>query len=693
MSTIRAGVLLSLNNRLSGGLRRASGDVSSFATKAGSAFGRVNRAIGGVTGRLATLGGGLSLAVAAKGVIDMEARLVRLGTQASVGADKVAELRDRVYEVAQDNQIKVDPSQLLDAADAIIERTGDFQFVQDNLRNIGLAVQATGASGDAIGGLFAEFQKMGMSSQEAFQALDMLTLQGKAGAFTLENLAALGPRVINAYTASGRSGVEAVTEMGAALQVIRRGTGSSEQAATAFEAVMRSLTDPAKLKKLEEMQVDVHDASGSFRSIVDIMGDVVAKGGDLESLGVVFDAEAMRAFTAAIAEFKRTGGVESLGEFMQLNADGSTIVEDSARNAATMAANLTNVRTAFRKFAEDNLSEPIQKVADALNAATPEDFDRWASGAKKLALGLLAVKGIAVVGSAMSAVSSVVAARRGGKGRGVLGSMGAGMGGGAMPVYVTNWGGANSVLGGRGGTAGGAVMRHTGARGGTLAALKASARSGGVRGIVARKMFAPAVKVSTAAARSGALGGALRTAGKAAKVLGKGTVGIPLAMSAIEIAAIARNKQLDQDERTRRIGGAAGGAAGAIGGMALGAALGSVVPGIGTLIGGAIGLVGGALGAHLGRKGGEAFGEQINKARDIRAGSVTGQMSPYLAGYASRSLQLEQVKTAAPPPEVNLTTNVNIEESADGFNIETEVYRGGERIAAETGYQARSFVP
>ena len=210
---------------------------------------------------------------------------------------------------------------------------------------------------------------------------------------------------------------------------------------------------------------------------------------------------------------------------------------------------------------------------------------------------------------------------------------------------------------------------------------------------MARKMFPTAVKVSTAAARSGALGGALRTAGKAAKVLGKGNVAIPLAMSAIEIASIARNKQLDKDEKTRRIGGAAGGAAGAIGGMALGATLGSVVPGIGTLVGGAIGLGLGALGAHLGRKGGEAFGEQINKARDIRAGSVTGQMSPYFAGYASRSLQLEQVKTAAPPPEVNLTTNVSIEESADGFNIETEVYRGGERIAAETGYQARSFVP
>ena len=692
MSTIRTGVLLTLNNRFSGGLRQAAGDVSGFSAKAGTAFGHLNRTVGGLAGRFAALGGGFSLAVAAKGVIDMEAKMTRLGTQASMTAEEVKELQNRMFEVSMAPDIKVNPDELYDATSAIVEFSGNAQFAQENMETLGMAIQATGASGKDVGSTAAELEKLGMNSEEVRQIIEALVAQGKMGAFTFENFAKLGPRILNAYTATGRDAFSAVIEAGAAMQVVRRGTGSAEQAATAFEALMATLTDPKKIEQIHEMGVDIYDEMDGFRPITDIMNELITKGKDLRVLGLNFDREAMRALIAGLSEFNNTGGLSSFEKFMDVQADGSVLMEDSARNASTMAANLTNLRTAFRKFAEDNLSEPIQKVADALNAATPEDFDRWASGAKKLALGLIAVKGLAVVGSAVSAVNGVMAARRGGKGRGVLGSMGAGMGG-AMPVYVTNWGGASSVLGGRGGTAGGAVMRHTGAGGGTLAALKASARSGGVRGIVARKMFAPAVKVSAAAARSGALGGALRTAGKAAKVLGKGTVGIPLAMSAIEIASIARNRQLDKDERTRRIGGAAGGAAGAIGGMALGAALGSVVPVIGTAIGGAIGLVGGALGAHFGRKGGEAFGEQINKARDIRAGSVTGQMSPYFAGYASRSLQLEQVKTAAPPPEVNLTTNVSIEESADGFTIETEVYRGGERIAAETGYQARSFVP
>ena len=692
MSTIRTGVLLSLNNRFSGGLRQAAGDVSSFSAKAGTAFGHLNRTVGGLAGRFAALGGGFSLAVATKGVIDMEAKMTRLGTQASMTAEEVKDLQNRMFEVSMAPDIKVNYDELYDATSAIVEFSGNAQFAQENMETLGMAIQATGASGKDVGSTAAELEKLGMNSEEVRQIIEALVVQGKMGAFTFENFAKLGPRILNAYTATGRTAFSAVIEAGAAMQVVRRGTGSAEQAATAFEALMATLTDPKKIEQIHKMGVDIYDEMDGFRPITDIMNDLITKGKDLRVLGLNFDREAMRSLIAGLSEFNNTGGLSSFEKFMDVQGDGSALMEDSARNASTMAANLTNVRTAFRKFAEDNLSEPIQKVADALNAATPEDFDRWASGAKKLALGLIAVKGLAVVGSAVSAVSGIVAARRGGKGRGVLGSMGAGMGG-AMPVYVTNWGGAGSVLGGRGGTAGGAVMRHTGVRGGTLAALKASARSGGVRGIVARKMFAPAMKVSAAAARSGALGGALRTAGKAAKVLGKGTVGIPLAMSAIEIASIARNKQLDKDEKTRRIGGAAGGAAGAIGGMALGAALGSVIPVIGTLVGGAIGLVGGALGAHLGRKGGEAFGEQINKARDIRAGSVTGQMSPYLAGYASRSLQLEQVKTAAQPPEVNLTTNVKIEESADGFNIETEVYRGDERIAAETGYQARSFVP
>ena len=114
----------------------------------------------------------------------------------------------------------------------------------------------------------------------------------------MKDLAALGPRTIAAYTATGRSGAKALIEMGAALQVIRRGTGSSEQAATAFEAVMRNLTSPDKQQKLRSLGVSVRDSlTGEFRPITELMTEIVEKsGGSLETLGTIFDAEAVRAF-------------------------------------------------------------------------------------------------------------------------------------------------------------------------------------------------------------------------------------------------------------------------------------------------------------------------------------------------------------------------------------------------------------
>ena len=111
---------------------------------------------------------------------------------------------------------------------------------------------------------------------------------------------------------------------------------------------------------------------------------------------------------------------------------------------------------------------------------------------------------------------------------------------------------------------------------------------------------------------------------------------------------------------------------------------------------------GSAIGAWAGEWIGGRIGGAINNARDRRDAERTrqswaGQMPSYVAAeyYARQSGRIEQIKAANPPPapEVNLTTNVTIEESANGFEIQTEVYQGDRQIAAETGYQPRSMVP
>jgi len=412
--------------------------------------------------RYAGLITGATVAFAVRNVANLEERYTRLGINADISEEKVRALKNTIFDTAQADDISVDPGEILSAVEAIVEKTGDLKFAEDNIRNIGLAMQATGASGADIGDMLAEFQKQGvLTSSEVLNAIDILNEQGKSGAFTLQEMARLGPRVVTAYAAAGRTGVGALREMGAALQVIRMGTGSSEMAATAFEATMRTLADPKKIARLKELgNIDVFDpvalkaGKEQLRPINELMIDIIkASGGQQTKLAEIFDAQAMRAFNSAAAEFQRTGNVESLDKFMSVVGDGQTTLNDAKRGASTFNAALGQLNTSWQSFAEDNLSEPVRDLAGWLKSLD-KDTVRLAFNTAKWAVGIGAAL---IAGRKMfglyKGVSELVGSRRGG---GIAGSSG---GGGLaaslkpIPVFVVNspGGAAGNLSKGKGG--------------------------------------------------------------------------------------------------------------------------------------------------------------------------------------------------------------------------------------------------
>lgn len=426
---------------------------------------------------------------AAKQVADLEERLVRLAIQADVSDTAIARLKRQIFDLAQSGDVRVDPGQIIGALEEIVEKTGDLKFAETNIRNIGLAIQATDAAGKDIGAIMAEFQKMGIiDPKQVLEALDILTVQGKAGAFTLQNLASLGPRVVTAYTSMGRGGVDAIREMGAALQVIRQGTGSSEMAATAFEAVIRTLGDAKKVGMLQKGGIQVFDpqqlkqGKEILRPINELIVEIVKKtGGKKTLLSQVFDAEAIRAFNTAAGEFQRTGSIDSLDKFYKVQADGTVITRDAARAAGTANAAMTNLYTVWKKFADGNLAGPIKNLTETLDGLKPGTVERWLTMAKYAALvggGLiLARKGFNLYQAGRDILS-------GGKGTGTGKS---GLGTGApIPVYVVNkhlsmrpgegWGfpggqnapGAPGSKGGKVIGAAGKVAKYAGAAGAAL---------------------------------------------------------------------------------------------------------------------------------------------------------------------------------------------------------------------------------
>lgn len=479
---LRTSVVMDLRGNLERQARRYEGAMRSMATAGQRHMGRLQRAAGGVGNMLDSVGNrwtALATGVAGVGtvrnLVALEERFTRLGIAAGRSEEEMDALREKIFETARAPDIRVDPAQITGAIEAIVEKTGDLKFAEQNLRNIGLAISATGAQGGSIGEILAEFQKMDIKKPEAvMNAIDTLNQQGKSGAFTLAELAKLGPRVVTAYTALGRQGPRAIREMGAALQVIRQSAGNSESAATTFEAVLRTFQNAEKAAKITRLsgvqlfdQEALKEGREVLRPINELMVELVkAADGRASRMSKLFpDSEALRAFNSLMTEYNlNNGAIESMSQFFQVQGDGTATLEDSARAADTAGGALRNLSSAWQSFADSNLSEPIQAAADALNSLDQETVDRW----------------LKIAGIGAGSVAGLYALRSLGKlgvdlGRGAKSIWGSTTGGIAgelddnaerlddatgslkpVPVYVTNWGGM------RGGRSAGRTTRKGG---------------------------------------------------------------------------------------------------------------------------------------------------------------------------------------------------------------------------------------
>lgn len=536
--------------------------------------------------RYTALMSGAAGAGAVKYVGDLSERLAYMGIQADKSVEEMDALKKRVFEVAQAPDIRLDPAQLLDAIDVIVEKTGDLDFAMDNIRNMGLAIRATKADGKDVGAWVAQLgEKFNIKTPEGvLAAIDHSINAGKAGAFAFRDLATQGERLAAAYGAMGRSGPQAAMELDATIQMIRKGVGSSEQAATAFEALLRTFGDAEKLKKLKSVGIQVTDPNDPkrMRSVVDLYKEIVTKSkGDVAKLSMVFDAEAMRAFNAGVTEFKQTGGFASIDSFMGVAADGATIKADALRaNAGNINASMNALATASKQFADTNLAGPVAQLAEAIGKLQPEKlqstFKVLAWGAGALGAAIAVKKGVDAVRWTADTVRYI----RGGKG--VAGGVGAaglaaasgGLGAaGAMPVIVTNW-------------PGGALGAAAGAVGAGTTVISEASKAG---------------QAATAAAGSkGMLAGLAARGAGLAKAVGRrlgGAVTVGLG-SYDTIDAL-------MDGDNRRAAGAVGRTLGSLGGAVGGGALGTMIaPGLGTV-------AGGFAGSQAGGMGGEALAERL----------------------------------------------------------------------------------
>lgn len=526
--------------------------------------------------RYAALATGVAAASGINNVVKMDKSLRSLQITSGKTAAEMKEIQDQLLATSQASHIRIDYSELETGIAQVVEMTGDLDWALANRETLAMTVSASGASGEAVGAFMAELQKLGLTADQTQEAIARMLSQGKEGAFTLQNLAALGPRVISSYAVSGRRGTEMLKEMGAVLQMIRTTSGSADMAATSFEALMRSFSDSKITGALQKKGIQVFDpeelkkGNKVLRPINELMMEIVTKTkGDMSKISAVFtDSEASRAFNSFINEFKDTGKFDKANKFMNVSADPEGLIKDSIIMAESYASLLANLNNAWMEFATNEMGGPLEELAAGLRSLKQEDVQRWMEMGKTLFY----------VGA------GIIAARK---------AWQAGM---AVKTGVDWWRGAGKQKGGAGGSAGG------------------MGRMGAIPVYIVDGPMSTLSDATDADQKKRRKPKSPPSASRWSKVVPKG-VGVT---TAVVSAAMLVPTLLDDDtstaDKVQATSETVGGAAGAWAGAAAGAALGSFIPVIGTAIGG---LIGGALGYAGGEWLGGQAGEQITQSLDL----------------------------------------------------------------------------
>lgn len=361
------------SGRLASMLSAARSKFSSFAGSVNKGFGKigsgalassVGHAIGGIAQR------GLDFVVdQAVAVRDFEKTLVRFQIASGGTTEQMNTMRTAIRKISSETAVA--DSEILAGAQTYVDLTGDVAGAKDAMAAFARISQASGSSvADVATATAALTDAMKLDPRDVEAAFSGMIVQGKQGAVGLRDFAGLLSGLAPRFAKFGGSGLLGIGEMGAALQVIRKGFGDAAEAGTGFESLMGALTVNAK--KFEKAGVKIFDKDPktgvktmrNFTDIIDAIGQSKLMR-DPTALAKAFGRkEAMQAFDM----LNKNRGL--FGELTAAAEDHSAVQKDLATFMESSAGKLdqtwNNIKLAI---AEAMTPERIKAFVDGISAA------------------------------------------------------------------------------------------------------------------------------------------------------------------------------------------------------------------------------------------------------------------------------------------------------------------------------------
>ncbi|AZF09417.1 Phage protein [Pseudomonas sp. R2-37-08W] len=302
------------------------------------------------------------------------------------------------------------------------------------------------------------------------QALEAIAYQGQAGSFEAADMAKWFPELLANMGSLGITGMDAVTQLGAMLQVQMKSAGGADEAANNLKNWMGKIGSGDTVKAYAKagidykgsMQTGLQNGMSTLETSMSLaqkyiqatdpkraaaMAEATAK------ISKESDPEKAKAMMASLEESLRTGDLfadmqvkAALSAYMQNKALYSQLKNDSRDATGILDKNLSERREASsQKWAEmaQSMDDAMRSAGDALRPVT----DTVAQALTKVTKGITSlsdsapgvVTGIAAVGGGLVALKGLLSSFKIAKGllniaRGSLG----GKSGEVQKVFVTN---------------------------------------------------------------------------------------------------------------------------------------------------------------------------------------------------------------------------------------------------------------
>jgi TP901 family phage tail tape measure protein len=310
------------------------------------------------------------LAGMASDVLDYEKALTRLQITANSTPAAMREYSKTIE--ASSLNTGINRNEILSAGAAYVALTGDMETATNSTSTWAKIAAATGSTVSDIAQTAAAMsQQMHIGPKDMEATFSALAAQGKAGAIELKDLAGVMSQIAPMWaTFKGGTGLRGVQELGAALQVVKRGFGGDAgETVTGLQSMLVAITKNAGRFKAAGINVFDVDKNGkeSMKDVFSIV-DAISKSSLVKHPDLMEKAfgrvEAYRAY------LQLSQNKDLLDKFVSESQDAGLINRDFNTYMESSSAKIEKSWNAVKlAIASAFTPERIQVFADVLSLA------------------------------------------------------------------------------------------------------------------------------------------------------------------------------------------------------------------------------------------------------------------------------------------------------------------------------------